>query len=110
VERHILVVRTRAKEGRDGEYNEWYDGVHLSEVLTVKGFASAQRFTLSEIMMADPQEQELPYLAIYELETDDISATLDALRAALPGMTISGALDGAMSVVAFKAHDAVGAL
>lgn len=108
MERHILVVRTRPTEGNDDRYNQWYESVHFPEVLTVKGFESAQRFSLSEIMMAGGQEKDLPYLAIYELETDDISATLDELRHALRGMTMTDALDSkVMSVVAFRALDAV---
>ena len=32
---HRLVVFTEAMPGRDGEFNEWYDEVHLKEVLEV---------------------------------------------------------------------------
>ena len=48
-------------------------------------------------------EPVFPYLAIYEIETDDIETALANLRSALPGMTISETLDqSTMSVIAFE--------
>ena len=102
MERHILVVATQPVSGADQPYNEWYDHVHLPEVLSVKGFEAAQRFAVSGVMVGGP-EPRFPYLTIYEIETDDIANALADLRAALPEMTISDTLDqSAMSVVAFR--------
>jgi nitroreductase len=100
--RHLLLAATRPVDDADHAYNDWYDETHLSEVLKLEGFEAAQRFSVSAVMMpgAGPV---YPYLAIYEIETDDIDATLAGLRAALPAMTISDTLDPrAMSVVAFR--------
>jgi hypothetical protein len=102
MERHILVVATQPVPGGDQAYNEWYDHVHLPEVLGVKGFQAAQRFCLSGVMMSRSGAL-FPYLAIYEIETDDIETALADLRSALPEMTISDTLDqSAMTVVAFR--------
>jgi hypothetical protein len=93
--KYILVVHSNPCEGSDEEYNEWYNNVHLGEVLQVPGFVAAQRFKLSNEV--DPIAGEVPehkYLSIYELETDNPQSTIDALEDAVAnGMTISHAID-----------------
>jgi hypothetical protein len=64
----VLIVMTEPLEGKDEEFNEWYDNVHIPELLKVPGFAAAQRFA------AVPWTKgELPpraYLTLYEFDTD----------------------------------------
>jgi hypothetical protein len=83
---------TRPVEGREQEYNDWYRDVHLRDLVAVAGIKSAQRFRLSRSVM--PGTEPLPYLAIYDVETDDIDKTLEDLqdRAASGRMFISAAL------------------
>jgi len=76
--RHILMAFSNALAGRDDEFNRWYDDIHLSDVLKVPGYTAAQRFELSPSqMMPDPPYR---YVALYEVETDDLQATLEELR------------------------------
>lgn len=74
-----LIVMTQPVEGREQEYNDWYQGMHLPDLVAVYGVKSAQRFQLSRTVVAD--RGPLPYLAIYDIETDDIDKTLDDLKA-----------------------------
>jgi hypothetical protein len=74
------MVKSNAVEGREDEYNSWYNNVHLAEVLKIKGFLSAQRFIINEIQIQN--EQVHGYLAIYEIESADVSETIDSLRQA----------------------------
>ena len=68
---------TNAVDDREDEYNDWYNNTHLKDVLNVPGFVSAQRFRLSSAQrMANPPYK---YLAIYEIETDDIHRTIGTL-------------------------------
>ena len=90
--RHLLLVHTTPLAGREDEYNAWYDSVHLREVLEVPEFVAAQRFSVAATRAGDPPPAH-PYLAIYELETDDIDAALARLRKAAATMDISPALD-----------------
>jgi hypothetical protein len=90
--RHLLLVHTTPVAGREDEYNAWYDSVHLREVLDVPEFVAAQRFAVSATPAADPLPAQ-PYLAIYEIETDDIDAALARLRKAAAAMDISATLD-----------------
>jgi hypothetical protein len=91
--RHTFVVLTNAVEGKDEEFNDWYNNRHLSDILATKGFVAAQRFRLAEM---DP-EQDFPhrYLALYEVETDDLDKTNQAMMEAANGggMFISPALN-----------------
>ena len=88
---YTFVVLTNAVEGREDEYNEWYDDVHLDDVLAVPGFVAAQRFT-----RVDPTgENPFGHLALYEIETDDIEATMQRLTdvAGTDAMFLSEAMD-----------------
>lgn len=61
-----LVVLTDPVEGREEEYNEWYSGRHLDDVLAAAGFTAAQRFRfVPSTLSRRPPAQ---YLAIYEVD------------------------------------------
>ncbi|MGW4287245.1 hypothetical protein ACWEIK_09945 [Streptomyces sp. NPDC004673] len=91
--RYTYVVLTNPVEGREDEYNEWYTNTHVHDALKVPGFVGAQRFKL-----AGAQRNEAPYpwqyLALYEIETDDLQKSIDELAARYdtPAMVISTAL------------------
>lgn len=76
-----LIALTNPLEGRDQEFNDWYTNEHLADVLKLPGVTAAQRFRLS-----GKQHREGPmpwsYMAVYEIEIDDIAITLSALKAA----------------------------
>ena len=74
--RFVFVVQTDPVPGRDREYNEWYDDIHLKEVCSFPGFVGARRFRRVD------GDGKHAYLAIYELETDDPQRDLAALTAA----------------------------
>ncbi|GHB73376.1 hypothetical protein GCM10010377_74770 [Streptomyces viridiviolaceus] len=91
--KYTYVVLTNPVDGKEDEFNDWYTNTHVHDALKVPGFVAAQRFKL-----ADAQRAESPYpwryLAIYELETDDLQKSVDALaeRFNTPAMVISEAL------------------
>ena len=77
--RQVLVALTNAADGRDDEFNDWYNNQHLGDVLQIPGFVSAQRFKLGAAQrMASPPYK---YLTLYEIETDNIQETMSALSA-----------------------------
>ena len=88
----VLVVPSSAKPGRDDDYNEWYDGRHIHDLLAVPGVKSGRRFVPSA---ASPMPAPANYLAIYEIEADDAGAVMQALnaRAQAGDMPVSDALD-----------------
>ena len=47
--RFVQVVLSNAVEGREKEYDEWHDGVHIPRVMRVPGCVSAERFRINGI-------------------------------------------------------------
>ncbi len=93
--KHTLVVLTNAKDGADDAFNTWYNDVHIGDVLALDGFSAAQRFKLSDSQMPGISDVPYGYLALYEIDTDDINIPLNALTEGAPAMEISDAFDGA---------------
>jgi hypothetical protein len=93
--KYTFVVLTNATAGKDEEFNEWYNKRHLPDVLAIPGFTAAQRFRLSDTQPKGRGVSAWRYLALYEIETDDLKGTLDALaaRAGTSAMVMSDALD-----------------
>src|SRR5262249_1222043 len=73
----VLVVLTNPVAGQEDDYNDWYDNEHIPDLLAVPGITAAQRYTIAP---ASGQKPEQKYLAIYEIESDDVEKTLAAMR------------------------------
>jgi hypothetical protein len=85
VAKGIILVETRpSSPDRDQEYNTWYDDVHLPELVALDGFVSARRLR--------PVDGNGPYVAIYEVEGDNLQAVLDNMIASAGQMHMSDAL------------------
>ncbi len=80
----ILVESQPSSPDREQEYNTWYDEVHLGELMALDGFVSARRFR--------PVNPEGPYVAVYEIEGDDLQAVLDNMMANSGQLHMSDAL------------------
>ena len=92
--KYVLVVPSSAKEGRDDDYNEWYNNQHIHDLLAIPGIKSGRRFTPDPI---SPMPPPADYLAIYEIETDDIGSVFAEMnrRAQSGEMSVSDSLDPA---------------
>jgi hypothetical protein len=90
---HFVVLSNPASPEVEDEYNDWYDNVHLRDVVDIPGFVSAQRFEWTA-RRADDVAPDHKYLAIYEIDTDDLAETFNELmeRAFTPQMPVSSAL------------------
>lgn len=88
MQRYKLVALSSAKKGRESDYNDWYDKNHLPDMLKIPGFLSAERFVS---VFPGPYS----YVAIYEIETDDLDAAIAEInrRAFTDQMVISDAID-----------------
>ena len=93
--KHTFVVMTNPTEGKEAEFNEWYNKQHIPDVLNVPGFVSGQRFQIADAQMGREAGKGYKYLAIYEIETDDLAGTLKELRArgGTPEIVASDAID-----------------
>ena len=59
----LMVVRVDISLDVEAEWNDWYNAVHLPEILRVPGFISGRRYRAVE---GGPK-----YMALYELEGVD---------------------------------------
>ncbi len=86
--RFKMLVLSSPLEGRDDEFNTWYDTVHLPDVFRVPGVIGAERFRMRS-------GDQWKYLAIYELDCDDNAAVEAELmkRAGSGEMMMSEAFD-----------------
>jgi hypothetical protein len=70
----LLLVFTNAVEGRDDEFDRWYDETHVPQVLAVPGVTSAQRYRVGELETPEVEGVDTPpppahrYLAVYRLD------------------------------------------
>jgi hypothetical protein len=88
-ERKMYFVLGNAREGQDEVYNDWYDNVHLPQVLAVPGVISAQRFSIEVPEFAKAfGEPKHRYLAVYEYEGD-----ADAIQAYLREASAKGEME-----------------
>ena len=71
--KYTLIVYTSPAEGREDEYNAWYDDVHLQEFAALPGVINGRRFKVAG--GAQPQ-----YAALYELSAhpDEVMAAMNA--------------------------------
>jgi len=68
----FLAFSNAANDDVHAEFNEWYDNVHMREVLALPGVISARRFKLAnaQVMPGDDAGGR-SYLALYEVEVAD---------------------------------------
>ncbi|MBB4860698.1 hypothetical protein HNO88_004042 [Novosphingobium chloroacetimidivorans] len=54
-------------EGDDEQYNQWYDGKHAGDLLSIDGAVSVRRFKVLR-----QNRVNKPYLSVTEFECDDL--------------------------------------
>ncbi len=86
MERWLLNVETNcADPAKEKAFNEWYNKVHLADILEVPGVVRASRYEF-----ANPTEGQPKFMAMYEVETDDFGQTMAALGEKLKTVTEKG--------------------
>ena len=82
----VLVVLVNNKaEGRDDEFNKWYDEVHLGEVCGTGAYYAATRYVNTKPVL-DPGEAR--FLAIYETDWKDPEAAFAHMQTKTKDMNI----------------------
>jgi hypothetical protein len=92
----LLMAFSNPVEGREDEYNKWYDEVHLSDVLAVPGIVSGRRYEL-----APGGRGEHRFLAVYDVEGDPREAVRELISRMKTGeIPLSDAIDPAAGSLA----------
>lgn len=101
----FYVVLSKAAEGQEEEFHEWYDAQHLPDCVKVEGVTAARRYrVLHEVGPAPAGSPELkaPFdsVALYELECEDPTAVARHLSAlaGTDAMKMTSAIDRTASV------------
>jgi hypothetical protein len=100
VTRHLYLALTNAAEGREDDFNAWYDTYHVREVVQhAPGFVAGRRFVLDPLQRTGAGTGEpapWKYLAVYEVESENLAETFEGLsrHSAAVGFTDH---DGALS-------------
>ncbi|HEX5365338.1 MAG TPA: hypothetical protein VFW63_01575 [Acidimicrobiales bacterium] len=72
----IMLVTSRPSDpAREGEYNEWYTNTHIPEVCALPGIVGGRRYRPyggGDSPAGDPPA----YVAIYDLDTDDLGSVM----------------------------------
>ena len=97
--KYVFVVLTNPTEGRDSEFNRWYDERHLGEVLSLGPFRAVERFRIVET--SPEQASPYRYLALYEVDAPSPEAARQALR--------DGVSDGSVQMSPALDRDAMAA-
>jgi hypothetical protein len=69
-------------EASDGEFNAWYDGTHVPQVrAAIPAITAVHRYRVADVpgVGAPPAHR---YLAVWEMDTDDVAGAMAALGAA----------------------------
>ncbi len=86
-----MLVYIRPLAGKEDEFNDWYNNTHLQEVVATEGFISAQRYELTAAQQMP--DQDYKYLAVYELEDENVAITIEHLLAASGTMDMGDSVD-----------------
>ncbi len=75
--KHLVLILTEPTEGNEAQFNDYYESLHLKEVLQTTQLNSAQRFKLAD-QAGEPCP--LPYLAVYETDAESAADVLKDLN------------------------------
>ncbi len=104
----LYLVHTNCEADQEAEFNEWYEKVHLPDLLRVEGIVGAQRFRLNgpgpQTLNRAGEPAVAQYLAVYEFDTEDTDAVLKRIGESRSQWQM---FDG-MQLVAGSAYAALG--
>jgi hypothetical protein len=86
MQRWLLTVESNCSDpAREQEFNDWYDKIHLPDILETPGFIRAARYENTF-----PAEGKAKFVTMYEIETDDLEQTEAAFAQTLDSLAAQG--------------------
>ena len=80
----LLAWSNPVDEASDGEFNAWYDDTHVPQVrATIPAITAVQRYRQADLPAEAGASSVHRYLAVYEMDTDDVAGAIAALGAAV---------------------------
>ena len=100
MERWLLTLESNcADPARETEFNEWYDRVHLPDVLETPGIMRASRY-----QSFNPPEGQPKFLAVYEAETEDFNQLMAAFSETVNSIFAKGRMSELAVVVGMRIY------
>lgn len=65
---HLMVVFSSPAPGKEDDFNTWYEGTHIPEMLATPGVVAARRYERAHVEGVPMPPQQ--YLSVFELEGD----------------------------------------
>jgi hypothetical protein len=80
--KHILLALTNPVDGRDAEYNDWYDSVAYPTYKSLPGLVPLGRFKAADVphMFPFEMDNQFQYLSMYYFEADDAVAFMEKIK------------------------------
>ncbi len=82
--KHLLLAMTNPVDGKDAEYNDWYDSVAYPTYKSLPGLVPLGRFKAAAVphMFPFEMDNQFQYLSLYYFEADDPVQFMETLKAA----------------------------
>jgi EthD domain len=81
----FLAWSSPVDEASEAEFESWYEGTHIPQVrAAIPAVSAVHRYRAADVP-ASPGAPAHRYLAVYELDTDDVAGAMAALGAAAAG-------------------------
>ncbi len=91
----LLTVESNAADpSREKDLNDWYDNIHLPDILETPGFVRAYRYENTA-----PSEGRGKFVAMYEIETDDFDKTMVEFTEKVNSKAAEGRMSDALVAV-----------
>ena len=118
----ILVVETNCVDAaREAEFNEWYDKIHLPDVLESPGFIRGTRYEFlmpwkiqgdsdTQLQITDASEKKAKFLTVYEIEADDPVEAMKASDRHVAKKAAEGRMSGLVDLSAMAIYKPISSL
>lgn len=90
--KHLFFAFTNPVAGREADYNEWQIKTHLPDGLKNPGFVGVKRYKLADAQF-NPDDSREAYVNVWEIESDNLEATLVEAAHIQKDAVFSDALD-----------------
>lgn len=95
MERWLLTAESNcADPSREAEFNQWYDTIHLADMLETPGIVRASRYENT-----NPAEGQGKFVAMYEIETENLDQTMAAIGQRVNDIIEQGRMSGLAVIV-----------
>lgn len=92
----FLAWTSPVDDASDSEFNAWYESTHIPQVrAAIPAITAVHRYMPADLHDGGGQGAQPThrYLAVYEMDTDDVASAATALQTALGSMDITPTID-----------------